>query len=141
MKSETMMEKGELIAQVQEKIMTTTIKEATPFGVKLELNVAGQVAGTLYNGQHIETINLYQKPDGTFEGEARAIETTPEGDVLVILFKGTGRPTGPTTVASSSQALIMTQSKRLAQLNNTWIRVEVAANLASGEVQLKYYGM
>ena len=133
------MEKGELLAQVQEKILSTTIKEITPFGVKLELNLAGQVAGGLYTAQHIETVSIFQKSDWTSETEARAIETTKEGDVLMFSYRGTGKPSGLTTVWAESEAIIMTQSPRLAQLNNTRIRAEVTGDFATGDVQVKYY--
>jgi hypothetical protein len=131
--------KGEPMAVVQEKVTSRTIKEITPFGVKLELNTEGVVTGELYTAQHMETVNLFQKTDGTFESEARAIETTKEGDVLVISYKGTGRQTGLTTLWGESQGIVMTQSKKLAQLNNARLKAEVNADWATGAVQVKYY--
>ena len=86
------------MAQVQEKVLSRTIKEITPFGVRLELNLEGRVSGELYTAQHMETVTLFQKTDGTFESEARAIESTKEGDVLVISYRGTGKQTGLTTL-------------------------------------------
>jgi len=139
MQSQKEIQKGELLAQVREKILSTTIKEITPFGVKLELNLAGQVAGAMYSAQHIETVSIFQKSDGTSETEARAIETTKEGDVLVFSYRGTRKATGLTTVWAESEALVMTQSPRLAQLNNTRIRAEVTGDFATGEVNVKYY--
>jgi hypothetical protein len=87
----------------------------------------------------LETVSLFQKTDGTFESEAKAIETTKEGDVLVISYRGTGKQTGLTTLWGESEGLIMTQSKRLAHLSNSRIRTEVNAEYATGEVQIKYY--
>ena len=37
----------------------------------------------------------------------------------MISYKGTGRQTGLTTLWGESEGIIMTQSKRLAQLNNS----------------------
>jgi hypothetical protein len=127
------------MAQVQEKVLSRTIKEITPFGVRLELNLEGQVTGELYGGQHMETVSLFQKTDGTFENEARAVETTKEGDVLVISFKGTGKQTGLTTLWGEGEGVVMTQSKKLAQLNGSRIRTEVNADYATGSVEVKYY--
>ena len=139
MQTEKGMEKGQPLAQVQEKILSTTIKEITPFGNKLELNLAGQVAGALYAGQHIETANLLLKNDGTLEGEAKAIETTKEGDVLAISYKATGKLTGTNTVSADLQGFITTQSTRLAQLNNSRIRTDATADFSTGDVRLKYF--
>jgi hypothetical protein len=126
------------MALLTEKVLSKTVKEITPFGVRIELNLEGQVSGE-YSAQHMETVSLFQKTDGTFDSEARAIETTKEGDVLVISYKGTGKQTGLTTLHGESEALIMTQSKKLAHLNNSWMKVEVNADYATGEVQIKYF--
>ena len=139
LQTEKGMEKGQLLAETQEKILSTTIKEITPFGNKLEFNLAGQVAGALYAGQHIETANVLLKNDGTLEGEFKAIETTKEGDVLVFSAKGVGKQTGISTASVEIEALILTQSKRLAQLNNSWIRIDGTADFGAGDVRLKYY--
>src|SRR5271155_1096065 len=112
MQSEKAMKK-EPMATTQEKVLSRTIKEITPFGVRIELNLEGRVSGELFTAQHMETVSLFQKTDGTFENEARAIETTKEGDVLVISFKGTGKQTGLTTLWGEGEGIIMTQSKRL----------------------------
>ena len=141
MQSENATKKGKPMAQVQEKVLSRTIKEITPFGVRIELNLEGQVSGDVYAAQHMETVSLFQKTDGTFESEARAIETTKEGDVLVISYKGMGKQTGATTLWGESEGFIMTQSKRLAELNNSTIGAEVNADYATGVVQVKYYRM
>ena len=94
MQAEEMSRSEKAVAKIQEKVLSTTIKEVTPFGVKLELNLAGRITGELYSAQHMETVSLFQKTDGTFESEARAIETTNEGDVFVIQVQGTGKTYG-----------------------------------------------
>ena len=109
------------------------------FRSKIELNLEGRISGELYSAQHMETVSIFQKTDGTFENEARAIETTKDGDVLVISFKGTGKQTGLTTLWGEREGIIMTQSKKLSKLNNSQIRAEVNADYATGEVQVKFY--
>ncbi len=136
MQAEEMSRSEKAVAKIQEKVLSTTIKEVTPFGVKLELNLAGRITGELYSAQHMETVSLFQKTDGTFESEARAIETTNEGDVFVIQYKGTGKATGATTMWGESTGVIMTQSKKFAQLNNARLRAEVNADIATGDVQV-----
>ena len=126
-------------AYLQEKILTWTIREVTPFGVKHEFNTEGQTSGTLYSAQHIETANIFMKLDGTFEMEARAIEITKEGDQLTLSYKGAGKPIGPTELSLENQAFITTASTGLAQLNNLRIRTEGHINFATREIGIKYY--
>jgi len=139
MQTEKAVKQGEPMAQVQEKVLSRTIKEITPFGVRIELNLEGRVSGEMYTAQHTETVSLFQKTDGTFESEAKAIEVTKEGDVLVISYRGTGKQTGLTTLWGESEGIIMTQTKRLEELNGSRIRTEVTAEYATGDVQVKYY--
>jgi hypothetical protein len=139
MQTEKGMEKGQLLEQTQEKVLSTTIKEITPFGVKLEINAEGPITGVLYVGKHTETGSLYLKNDGTVELEAKAIDTTKEGDILVISFKGEGRINGNGTGSAEGKSFITTQSTRLAQLNNSFIRVEATVDFGTGDAGLKYY--
>jgi hypothetical protein len=44
-----------------------------------------------------------------------------------------------TTIWGESEGLIMTQSKRLAHLNNAKIKTEVTADNATGDVHVKYF--
>jgi hypothetical protein len=141
MQTEEMSNKSEAMAKIQEKILSRTIKEITPFGVRIELNLEGHISGDLYTGQHMETVTLFQKTDGTFESEARAIESTKDGDVFVISYKGTGKQTGLTTMWGESVGIIMTRSKKFAQLNNARFRAEVNADVSTGDVQVSCYEM
>ena len=131
----------EVMATIQEKILSRTIKEITPFGVRIELNLDGRISGELYTAQHTETVSLFQKTDGTFESEAKAIEATKEGDVFVISYRGTGKQTGLTTIWGEGVGIVMTQSKKFANLNNAQVRVEVNADIATGDVRVSYYKM
>ncbi|TMI40356.1 hypothetical protein E6H23_07665, partial [Candidatus Bathyarchaeota archaeon] len=89
MQSTTQMSKGELLFEIQGKTISSTIKEITPHGVRLEMNDEGQTTGKI-NGAAINTINIFLKPDGTNEWEGKALGTTREGDMLVMSSKGTG---------------------------------------------------
>jgi len=131
--------KSEPRAIVEEKVLSRTITEITPFGVRIEFNLEGRVSGELYNGQHMETLSLFQKTDGTFESEARAIESTKDGDVFVMALRGNGRQTGLTTIHAEGVGIVMTQSKKFSQLNNAQLRIEANADIATGDVQLKYF--
>lgn len=139
MQSERSVSKEKPMAEVREKIVSRTIREITPFGVRIDLNVEGTTSGELYTAQHIETVSLFQKLDGTFESEARAIETTEDGQVIVIMYRGTGRQTGVTTMWGESEGVIMTQSEKFAQLNGAKIKTEVNADIATNEVVVKYH--
>ena len=129
--------KGELVGEIRAKIVSTTIKELTPLGVKLEYNGEGGLTGSKINSRHLETANVFQKMDGTFEWDTKAIETTMEGDVVVASVRGTGKNTGPTTVWGEGEGLFMTQSPRLSSLNGLRTKVEVSGDLATGDYQVK----
>jgi hypothetical protein len=132
---------SEVIAKTQEKILSRTIKEITPFGVRLELNLEGPTTGDLYTAHHMETVSIFQKTDGSFDSEARAIESTKDGDVFVISYRGAGKQTGVSTLRAEGVGIIMTHSKRFSYLNNAQVRVEANADLATGELQLNSYKM
>ena len=129
--------KGELIGEVRAKIVSRTIKELTPLGAKLELNGEGGLTGPRLNSQHLETVNEFLKMDGTFEWDTKVIETTMDGDVVVGSTRGSGKPTGLTTIWGEGEGLFMTQSPKLSSLNGLRIRVELTGDQASGEYQVK----
>ncbi len=130
--------KGELLSELRAKVVTTTIKELSPNGIRLEINGMGEVKGKL-DRDHMETANLLVKLDGTFEWETKSIETTKEGDMIVAWGGGKGRPTGPTTSSWEGEVQYMTQSPRLSWINNTSALVEGTWDRAAGEYQGKAY--
>lgn len=130
--------KGELLGEYRGKFVTTTIKEISPAGVRIEINEQGEVKGKL-NSAHIETVSVLLKPEGTSEWETKALETTKDGDVVVAWGGGKARSTGPNAVAWEGEIHYMTQSPRLAWLNNATAQVEGTTNMATGEVQGKAY--
>ena len=115
--------KGELLIETKEKATTVIIKEFSAGGVKLQYNAQGEVSGK-YSGAHLETVDIVQKADGTFEYEARGIDTTKDGDLLLLTGKGTGKQVDPTGATFQGTITFMTQSKNLGWLNSTKAIVE-----------------
>ncbi len=140
MESQSEKMKGELIAEFRGKSTTTTIKEISPSGVKIEINDTGQVTGR-YNAAHMETVSVSIKTDGSQEWHTKAIQSTPEGDLIVITGGGKGKPTGPNTSAWDGEIHFMTQSPRLSWLNNTKGWVEGSGNNITGEFHGKAYAL
>ena len=129
----------ELLGEYRGKIVTTTIKEISPSGVRIEINEEGQIKGKRYNVHHTETASILFKPDGTSEWETKAIERTKDGDVVVAFGGGTGRTTTPNMAAWEGKIQYMTQSPRLSWLNNATARLEGTTNIATGEIVGKAY--
>ena len=130
---------GELLGEIRGKIVSRSIKDITPLGVRLELNNEAQFVGGKYSASHLETVNLFQNINGTLEWELKALQTAAEGDNVVIGGKGTGKVTGPTTLRAEGEFVYMTLSPKLSWLNETKGRLEVIANLATGEFENKVY--
>jgi hypothetical protein len=132
------MSKGEVIVELREKDTTTTIKDITPAGVRLELNLKGEVKGK-FNAAHLETPSVLLKPDGTREWEAKAIEVTRDGDQVIVTMKGTARQGTPTVVRFEGEASFQTASKKLAWLNTMKGWVEGTNDISTGEATGKVY--
>ena len=131
------MEKGEFLGDYRSKIVTTTLKEISPSGIRMEQNDQGEITGK-YNGRHLGTVTLLSKPDGTVEWESKAMQTTEEGDTLVYWGSGTGRSkANPATW--TGELTCMTQSPRLAWLNNAKVHIEGTTDQATGEIRGKAY--
>ena len=130
--------KGELICELKGKTITTSVRDISPSGVKLELNDVGQVSGR-YDASHVETTTVWINTDGTQRWEGKSIETTKDGDFIAVLGGGTAKNTGPTSVSWNGELNFMTQSKKLAWLNNTKAWVEGTADTAKGEFHGKVY--
>ncbi len=134
-------EKGALLCEVRAKVTTETIKEITPFGIRAEVNYVGEVAGASYSGRHVESVSLFYKTDGTYDGEAKMLQSTNEGDVIVGTLHGAGRMTGPTTSKGEGEVIFMTQSPKLSWLNNRKCRVEWTTDSATGELHKKFFAL
>lgn len=131
--------KEELIGEVKEKVTTITIKDFTPMGVRAEYNVKGDVRGK-YTAVHIETVATLFKPDGTVEYEGRGVDTTSDGDVILLTAKGKGRQETPTRISFEGETVFQTASKKLAWLNASKVRHEGAYNPVIEEATYKLHG-
>ncbi len=131
-------DKRELIGELKEKRVTTTIDAITPTGIKFHSNFQGQFTGK-YNASHTETVEVDQRMDGTLEWKNKSMEFTTEGDVVVLTGEGKGKRTGPNTITYEGTSTMMTQSKRLASFNNTKVSVEGTLDNVTGENALKAY--
>lgn len=131
--------KEELIAEVKEKATTITIKDFTPAGVRAEYNVQGEVKGR-YNAMHVETVTTLLKPDGTVDYEGRGVDTTSDGDVVLVTAKGKGRQETPSRISFEGETIFQTASKKLAWLNNTKGRHEGSYNPFTSEATYRLLG-
>lgn len=133
--------KGALLNEAHLKRTTETIKEITPFAVKLENNYEGEHAGPSYFGRSACTTSALLKTDGTFDWESKSLDVTREGEIIVGTFYGTGRMTGPSSTKMEGECIYMTQSPKLSWLNNKKCRVEGTGDNATGEVQVKIFAL
>ena len=127
-----------MIANIQGRNVSTAVKEINSGSVKLEMNNVAEVSGP-YTARHIETTILEQKADGTSEWESKAVENTPQGDVVVIEGKGKGQATGGGNASWTGELHYMTKSPGLKWLDDTKARVEGSANFQTGEYTGKIY--
>ncbi len=134
-------EKGALLNEAHLKVTTETIKEITPFGIRLEANYAGEHVGPSFYSRSVSTVSAFLKTDGTYDWESKAVDTTKEGDIIVGTFHGTGRMTGPNTGKYEGEAIYTTQSPRLSWLNNTKCRLEGTGDMATGEDHVKIFAL
>ena len=123
-----------MLAEIKERANAVIIKEFNPDGYAvIEYNSSGEVKGR-YHANHLETVDVKMKMDGTNEWEMRAMEITKEGDVVMISGKGTGQQNNFT-----GEFIYMTNSPRLSWLNNTKARVEGSTDMKSNEAILRVW--
>src|SRR5256884_9818239 len=106
------MPEEEFLGELSEKTTSVTIKEFTPDGVLISYNLQGTQKGQ-YDATHMETVDALFKPDGTYDFEARGIDQTDEGDMLIIKAKGTGRTISPTSVHAQGEAVYQPHPEQL----------------------------
>jgi hypothetical protein len=132
------MEKREILAEIKEKADAIIIKEFRPDGALMQYNSTGEVKGR-YHANHIETVDLKLNMDGTNEWEVRAMETTKEGDVVMVSGKGTGKQENAMEGSFKGEVTFMTNSSRLSWLNNTKAWVEGMTDQKNNESNMKVY--
>jgi hypothetical protein len=130
------MENKDFLVDLKEKNTTVTIKDFSQDGIQMEVNSVGEVNGK-YDATHAETSENTLKADGTMSWEARAIETTKDGDVIFVNGCGTGEPLKGTEMSVKGELLYLTNSAKLRWLNNTKANVEGVTDTVSGEGQFK----
>ena len=130
--------RDELIGEFHNKMVTTAVRELSPIGVRMEVNMEGEIKGRL-NARSLDTSNVLFKTDGSYEYETKSVATTMEGDTVVLWGSGTGRSTGPMTASLEGEVHYMTQSPRLNWLNNTTARTEGTVDRVSREIQGRVY--
>ena len=136
MQASTQKTKGELIAEMKGKSNSWTLKEVSKSGVTMEVNDSGEISGK-YNAQFLETTTVHMKPDGSMTWEGRGMQNSG-ADMIVVTSKGTAHRT-PTTTTWEGDMTFMTQSPKLAWLNNTKGWTEGTANQADQTFTAKVY--
>lgn len=134
------MENCDFLVDLKTKANTVTIGDFSKDGVKMQVNLSGEVKGK-YNANHVETSENLLKMDGTMEWEARAMETTDDGDVIFVNGNGIGEPTQGTEMSIKGELLYLTNSPRLSWLNNTKAYVEGVTDTRKGEASFKIYAL
>lgn len=132
------MEKRDVLVEIKEKADAIIIKEFNKDGAMVQYNSTGEVKGK-YHANHIETVDVKLNMDGTNEWEVRAMETTKEGDVVMISGKGTGRQENAMEGSFKGEVTYMTNSSRLSWLNNTKAWVEGITDQKNNESNMKIY--
>ncbi len=128
----------EFLGELAEKTTSVTIKEFTPEGVKMTYNLQGTTKGQ-YEAAHMETVDAFFKPDGTFEFEARGIDQLSDGDMILINAKGSAKTVSPTSVHAVGEATYQTLSKTFNWLNNSKGRFEGTFDPSTGEFVAKVF--
>ena len=132
------MPEEEFVGELAEKTTSVTIGEFTPEGVRISYNLQGRMIGQ-YEADHMETVDAMFKPDGTYEFEARGIDQTNDGEMVLIRAKGRGKQVSPTSVHAEGEATYQTQSKKLGWLNSAKGRFEGTYNATTGEFIAKVF--
>ena len=128
--------KGELISEIKGKSNSWTIKDVGKNGVTMEMNDMGEITGK-YNANFMETTTVHTKPDGTITWEGRGIHNSGP-DMIVATSKGTAHRT-PTSTTWEGEITYMTQSPKLAWLNDTKGWTEGSANMVDQTFTAKVY--
>jgi len=129
----------ELLLELKGKNTTRTIKDFSPAGIRLEDNLEGESKG-VYNASFYGTINLLAKPDRTIEYEVRQIDTTSDGDSILLYYKGKSFIESSSHNRFVGDTTFQTSSNKLAWLNGIKARVEGEYNPVTGENTFRIYG-
>jgi hypothetical protein len=130
----------ELLFEGTENTTSVNVKEFSPKGAILDINLRGKINGKV-EGFILSTHNILMKPDRTSEVEIRAIIFS-NGEAIFASGKDTGRVVDPTPIGQVEGNLtFQTPSQRLAYLNTTKGWTEATYNIANGEYTFKVYAV
>ncbi len=133
------MEKREPIVEIKEKVDSITIKEFNQNGAIMQYNSSGEVKGR-YHAIHMETSDVNLKMDGTMDWQVRAIESTKEGDTIMITGNGTGMMEAESYKGSiKGEIVYMSNSSRLSWINNLRADVDGEFDLKDKDLSMKIY--
>jgi hypothetical protein len=133
------MEKREPIAEIKEKVDALIIKDFNQNGAMLQYNSSGDVKGRLH-GIHMETSDVNLKMDGTMDWTVRAIETTKDGDSVMITGNGTGMmEAGSYKGTIKGEITYMSNSSRMSWINNLRGDVDGEFDLKDKDISMKVY--
>ncbi len=133
------MEKREPIAEIKEKVDALIIKDFNQNGAMLQYNSSGDVKGRLH-GIHMETNDVNLKMDGTMDWTLRAIETTKDGDSVMITGNGTGMmEAGSYKATIKGEITYMSNSSRMSWINNLRGDVDGEFDLKDKDISMKVY--
>src|SRR5262249_20057065 len=107
-------------------------------GIKIQINSTGDTKGK-YNSKDMSTTTVTMKTDGTSEWESKGIQSTHDGEMVVMWGSGTGKSTGPTSQTWEGEMHAMSQSPKLAWMNTAKFWIEGTGDQAKGESHAKLY--
>ena len=131
--------KDELLLELKGKNTTRTIKDFSLEGLRFENNLEGESKG-VYNATFYATIKGLARPDGTIDYEVRQIDTTSEGETILLYYNGKSIIESPTHNRFVGENTFQTRSKKLAWLNGFKARHEGEYNPVPGENNFRVYG-
>jgi hypothetical protein len=128
----------DLIFEGKENTSSINIKQFSPEGTSLEINLRGKISGK-FEGLILSTHSIFMKPDRTSEVEIKAIIFS-KGEPIFVSGKDTGKIVDPTPTGKIEGNLtFQTPSQRLSYLNTTRGWTEATYNIATGEYTFKVY--
>jgi len=130
--------KGEEVFEIKSKTVTTTVKDIAPSGITIELNSTSAVKGKV-NAQGVATTKVVMGTDGTSTWENKGILTTDAGEFIAIWGQGKGKSTGPTSQSWEGEFHAMSQSPKLAWINNAKLWGEGKGDQVKNESSAKVY--
>ena len=129
----------ELLLELKSKNTTRSIKDFAPEGIRLDSNLEGEATG-VYDATFYATITMLVRPDRTIDYEARQIDTTSDGDTVLVYYKGSSIIESPTRNRFVGETTFQTASEKLAWLNGVKAHHEGEYDPVAGENDFRVYG-